>query len=223
MSDNGNKPDEKKEDDLPTLVEQIPTIIEPRCKVCQSDFRDVIDRLIVTGISDTKLAQQFAGKDASLKSSVGAVRKSIERHRKRHLNVRDSALRRILEKRAAEAGILVDRYEDQLVDTTALLEQMIAKGQEQITDPKARIKYQDVIKAAEMLRDQRLQEASEQMEVYARQVRAISQAVKELVPLELHPAIVDRARQLLTGEFVEVGAGQQAQLPKAEEVEVIDA
>jgi len=198
--DNGNQPDDKPPDPYANL----PMKFEPRCKVCRSQFREIIDRLLVSGNSYISIAEQFRGKDVNLSGSLDAVRKSVERHRHRHLSVRDAAVREILEHHAREAGILVETARDQLLSEEALLQLAVSRGTEQLANPDSKIKYQDAIRAAELLRDKKYEEMTKQQEIAQRQVWAISQAVKDIVPADLFPAIAERASRLFEGEVFAV-------------------
>lgn len=190
--------DEQETDPLNSL----PVKFEPRCKVCTSEFRTVIDRLLVSGASYVMIAEQFRNKDDRLTGSVDAVRKSIERHRHRHLNVKDAAVRDILEKKAKEAGVLVETVRQQLISEEALLELAVAKGTEQLSNPESKIKYQDAIKAAELLRDKKYQEMATQMEMMVRQMNAIQQAIQKIVPKDLYGPLVEVARKIYNGEVM---------------------
>ena len=107
-------PEDKQEADP---LSALPTKFEPRCKVCKSNFRVIIDRLLVSGHSYVGIAQQFVNKDPHFQTSVDSLRKSVERHRKAHLNVRDAAIRDIFEQKAREAGILVETAREQIIQS----------------------------------------------------------------------------------------------------------
>lgn len=194
-------PEDNEEQDL---LDNLPIKFEPRCKICKSEFRPIIDRLLVAGNSFTMIAEQFKGKDEHLSGSVDAIRKSIERHRRKHLSVRDAAVRDILEERAKEAGVLVETVRQQLVSSEALLELAVRQGTEQLSNPEAKIKYQDAIRAAELLRDRKYEEMAQQLEIVMRQVQAITQAIQEKVPQEYHLPVVERAKEIFEGPVLPI-------------------
>jgi len=200
-------------------LNDIPVIFEPRCKVCRSDFRNVIERLLVSGNSYVSIAKQFVNKDPEFQTSVDSLRKSIERHRKAHLTIRDQAVRDILETKAREAGVMVETVRGQLISEEALLQLAVAKGTEQLSDPDSRIKYQDAIKAAELLRDKKYEEISIQMDIVNRQYNAIVQACQRVVPKELYPQLVETAQAIFEGRTVTVDA--EFNQPELEEVREI--
>lgn len=186
------------------FYDNLPVKFEPRCKVCKSDFRPVIDRLLVSGNAYTMIAEQFRNKDQHLTGSVDAIRKSIERHRRKHLSVRDAAVRNILEDRAREGGVLVETVRQQLINSEAMLELAVRQGTEQLSHPEAKIKYQDAIRAAELLRDRKYEEMAHQLELITRQVQAITQAIQEIVPQEYHLPTVNRAKELFDGPVLPI-------------------
>jgi hypothetical protein len=203
-------PDDDKED----IYDNLPIKFEPRCKICKSEFRPIIDRLLVSGNSFTMIAEQFRGKDQHLTGSVDAIRKSVERHRRKHLTVRDAAVRDILEERARESGVLVETVRQQLISSEAMLELAVRQGTEQLSQPEAKIKYQDAIRAAELLRDRKYEEMSQQLEVVMRQVQAITQAIQEIVPNEYHLPTVERAKEIFNGPVLPIIP--QSQRPQLE-------
>jgi hypothetical protein len=185
-------------------LNDIPLIFEPRCKVCKSQFRNVIERLLVSGNSYVGIAKQFVNKDPEFETTVDSLRKSIERHRKAHLTIRDHAVRDILETKAREAGVLVETVRERIISEEALLQLAVAKGTEQLSDPDSRIKYQDAIKAAELLRDKKYEEISIQMDIVNRQYNAIVQACQRIVPKELYPQLVESAQAIFEGRTITV-------------------
>jgi hypothetical protein len=180
------------------VLANLPTITEPRCNVCKSDFRPLIDRMIAGPYTFMAIARQFRGKDKHLNGSLEAVRKSIERHAKSHVTVRDAAIREIIEQRAAEAGMLVDDVKSTYLTAEALLELYMQKGFEQVTKDDTWVRHQDVLQAVQMLEQMRKDTVMDEIDAMKKQVYAISQAVKEIVPPELHPLIVERAHKIFT-------------------------
>lgn len=193
-----------RDDFLPDPIENLPVISEPRCRICQSDFRPLIDRMIAGPYTYAAIARQFHGKDDRLGGNHEALRKSIERHAKQHVTVRDQAVREIIEQRAIERGLLVEDHKNMLLTSEALLELYVQKGFEQITKEGTWVRHQDVLEAVKMVEDMRRDTISEQVEVLKKQVAVISQAVREIVPPDLHPAIVQRAQELMEQPVIDM-------------------
>jgi hypothetical protein len=150
------------------------------------------------------IARQFMGKDQHLSGKYDAVRKSIERHAKNHVNVRSQAIREIIERRAIEQGMLIDDEKQTLLTIEGMLELYINKGYEQINDDGVVVRHQDILEAAKMLEDIRRNSVGEQIDVMRRQVSAISQAIREIVPAELHPAIAQRAQDIFQAPVIDI-------------------
>jgi len=197
--------EKKKKDFQPDLLENLPMISEPRCRICRSDFRPLIDRMIAGPYSYAAIARQFMDKDAELSgSNQEALRKSIERHAKAHVTVRDQAVREIIEQRAIERGILVDEQKNMLLTSEALLELYVQKGFEQITKEGTWVRHQDVLEAVKMVEEMRRDTIAEQVEALKKQVQVISIAVREICPPDLHPLIVDRAKELMEQPVIDM-------------------
>lgn len=196
------------------LLDNLPVISEPRCNVCKSDFRQIIDRMIAGPYSYAAIARQFIGKDEHFRGDIrnkrdlDRVRKSIERHAKSHVTIRDASIRQIIEQQAREAGILVDDQKNQLLTTQALLELYVSKGFEQVTKEGTWVRHQDVLEAVKMIEEMKRDTVNEQIDVLKRQVAAISQAVRECVPPDLHPQIGMRAKEIFDGQVLELEAAR---------------
>lgn len=175
-----------------------PLHYEARCKVCNSSFRPLVDRLWVNSYRATSIARLVQDVDPEL------TRKSIERHCKRHITLHEQALREILERRAEEAEILSDEHRAKIATRGAVLDAMIDKGWEQVTDPNAKVYYKDVLTAIEL--QARLEH--EQIEAVAdtakRQLAAIAQAIREVAAPEVWNAIALRAQEIYESPLLEL-------------------
>ena len=170
---------------------------ELRCLVCNSPARVKVDKLLVAGFSNTSVAQELMESDENFaEKELDTVRKNIERHSKSHLDIRNRAVREIVDRRAREQGILVDSAIGQITSGRALLDLLIAKATEQAGNPASKVHYRDAIEAVKMLEDVQKQEYMYQLEELQKQVWAISQAVLEKVPKDLLPEVVARAHEL---------------------------
>src|SRR5688500_4355474 len=66
-------------------------VSEPRCLVCQSPNRKVIDQLLARSTSYRELERVF-----------GIDRRSISNHDQKHLNIEQAAMRRIVQEEAED-------------------------------------------------------------------------------------------------------------------------
>jgi len=190
---------------LAVIGEQLPLKTEPRCLVCQSAHRTTIDKLLALQFSYKSVAEELMTLDPDFKDKdLDTVRKNVSRHSQNHVDIRSKAIRRQVEQRAREQGMLIDSVEGKITSGRALLDTLISQAQEQLANPDARVRYADAIEAVKLLEDVQKAEFQTQLEVLQRQVWAISEAVRNKVPAALHPAIVEEARRLFDNEPLEI-------------------
>lgn len=209
---------ERFEEESLSLKERLPDRTEVRCRICKSNKRSLIDQLLVLGHGPVALARQFQGTDENFNGSIDNLRKSIERHSKRHLNIEEDAIRKTIERRAAERGLLVDYAEEKIATTKAVLDLMVAKGLEQVTADGARVKYQDILKAIELLEEYEANSFAQQLDVVQRQMYAIREAVRRVCPPELWPEVARVAYELYEGRDPFIDEKQVIELEPVKEV-----
>jgi len=197
---NGKKDKEHVKD----ILNNLPIVSEPRCNICKSEFRPIIDRMIAGPYSYAAIARQFMGKDPHLRGNFDAVRKSVERHAKNHVNIQTAAIREIIEQRALDAGLLVNDVQNTYLTNEALLELYVKKGFDQVTKDDTWVRHQDILKAVEMIETMKRDTIGEQIEVLKKQVFCISQAVREIVPEDMHPQIIARVEELFTQPIIDL-------------------
>lgn len=191
----------------PSSLSEVKALVksEPRCLICQSPTRTKIDKLLVAGFSNTSVAQELMESDSAFADkNIDTVRKNIERHSKSHLDIRNRGVREIVERRAREQGILVDSAIGQITSGRALLDILIAKATEQAGDPNSKVHYRDAIEAVKMLEEVQKAEYIYQLEYMQKQVWAISEAVKSVVPADLVPMLVKKAHELMENPTLEL-------------------
>lgn len=144
-----------------------------------STNRKHVDKLLAAGFSQLSIAEELILMDDKFKDKkLDTVRKNVSRHSERHVSIKDRAVRQIIEKRAAEQGVLLEEATGQLTTARSLLDLMVARGHDQLTDPDYRVRMADVIEATKMLEDAQRQEYVHKVEIMQRQVWAISQALQ---------------------------------------------
>lgn len=188
----------KRDKELDDLIKgrSLGLVREPRCKICKSQLLNRVNRLAAAGFGGTSIADEIMGQDPTLSTNRDALRKCIERHINLHLKIKDAAIRQVLENRAREAGVVLEEYKGQFINDGAFLDLMVRQGLEQITDPNARIHYKDALEAVRIKKDIEQANFAAQLETMERQVYAISQAIKDVVPEEYYEQVVERARLL---------------------------
>lgn len=187
----------------------LPMKTEARCNICNAASRSKVDKLVAAQFSYTSIAQELVESDPDFKGKeIDTVRKNVERHAKRHLDIRNKAIRQIVEQRAREQGMLLDSVEGKIVSGRALLDLITNRATEQLTDnPDFKVKIADAIEAVKMLEDVQKAEFQAQLETMQRQVWAISEALKEVsaemnVNPQFIPLVVERAHKLFDQEAI---------------------
>jgi hypothetical protein len=158
---------------VPAVMKNVSTVVktEPRCLICMSTHRLKIDKLLAAGFSNADCAHELMDSDEAFREkNFDTVRRNIERHAKAHLDIRNRAIREIVERRAREAGILVDTQVGKITTGRALLDLLISKATEQAADPDSAVKYADALEAVKMLEDVQKSEYVHQLEILQRQV-----------------------------------------------------
>ena len=178
-------------------INNLPVANEPRCNICKSPRRSTVDRLLASGYGYTAIAEDILQSDPEFEDKpLDTIRKNVERHAKRHVNVKERAIREILERRAVEAGVLVEEVAGSFTTGEALIDLMVQRATDQISDPDQKIRFTDALEAVRLAKEFEKSTYAEQLEVMQRQVWAISQAVKEIVPEKLHPQVAERAKEI---------------------------
>ncbi len=130
---------------------------EPKCFVCTSDYRVVIEDSLLRG----------RGYMAIWKALPPDVQERIKVHNIKnhyaggHLPSDVSVARALTEDRAREVGALIDEVEGTLIDHVGALKQVVRIGTERMLAGEVRVGVDQVIQAAKVLTDLGLGEGSE--------------------------------------------------------------
>jgi hypothetical protein len=182
-----------------------------------------VDRLIAAQFTYKSIAQELIDTDADFsQKELDTVRKNVERHAKRHVDIRSRAIRQIVERRAKEQGVLLDSVEGQFTNGRALLDLIVGRATEQLAaNPEAKVHYREAIEAVKQLEEVQRGEYVHQLEILQRQVHAISAALKNVFQRHKHydqplmmllPEIIDEATRIFESEDPETIAGATKEL-----------
>jgi hypothetical protein len=171
-------------------INYLPEKVEARCHVCQSDLRKVIDQMAVAGYRPVFIAKEVQEVAPELS------RKSIERHLKNHVNYENKALMTILHERAKEEGIMTNIARDNILTRQAVLDQFVRQTWRRVSAPEAKIPYEVGLKAIELQEMLEQKQESNVIETVTRQLAAIIQAIREVVPPEYHEDLARHAERL---------------------------
>ena len=165
--------------------------IEPRCRICRDDeIRQQVNNLLARGLSYAAIVRAVDVGDEAV--SVDSVR----RHSDRHFPVQDAAratYREIIERRAREQQVdFVDGLGTALTPV-AFLEAVVLKAHQQLVKDEVEVGVHAALTAAVKLQELASQSAENNSVADAMiQTDKIIRAVREIVPEDLWPAIVER-------------------------------
>jgi hypothetical protein len=183
-------------------INYLPEKVESRCHVCQSNLRRVIDQMGAAGFRPVFIANEV--QDVAPELS----RKSIERHLKNHVNYENKALQTILHERAKEEGIMTNMARNNILTRQAVLDQFVAQTWKRVSMPEAKIPYEVGLKAIELQEMMEQKQETNVVETVTRQLAAIIQAIREVVPPEFHEDLARRAEHLFDAPALgEIPAG----------------
>lgn len=197
--DNNKKPGQSV-----ATVSKVPLIVEPKCLVCKSPHRHLVDQMLVAGLTFSEIERQF--------EFAGLKRRSIAGHKEKHLSYEDAAIRQVIEEQAISAQRNFEEGKSRLVTKNAYLEVALQKAYDALVKDITIVEPKDAVKVIEML--QKLQEQSQgaAIDELRQQFNWFMQAVKETVPKPQWESIVDRTEELagrktaalpVTGEIVD--------------------
>jgi hypothetical protein len=194
----------------PTGRDGVPIIIEPRCNVCTSQHRHVIDQMLVGGYSFSEIARHF--------DFAGIERRSISNHKDKHLSYEEAAIRAVVEREAMLGQKNHDDGVERLITKQTYLEVALQKAYDQLTNNLVEIPAGDAVKLIEALQKLEAQHANVAVDEMRVQFQAFMQAVKEVCPPEMWELIRNRTHDVLSQ------AGRSSPLPvsQIQEAEVVD-
>ena len=165
--------------------DQLPQIIEPRCKVCQHQDRGAIDRLIAGGSSYSEIERLFE-----------VDRRSVSNHAHKHLRYEEGAIRRIIER---EADRLSENYEQGVQGALArrvYLESALKQAQDNLLNGEVTVEPKDAVNIVGMLEQMDGETNAVIVEDIKMQFNAILTAINEIIPPELQKKIAKRAKEI---------------------------
>lgn len=193
-----------------------PVIVDKRCKVCQSSYRQVIDQMLAGGISYSEIERQF--------EFALIPRRSISNHKEKHLGYEEAAIRAVIEREAMMAHRNFEEGKERLITKQAYLEVALHKAYDQLVSNVVDIPAADAVKIIEQIQKLESQHQSVAVDELRVQFNAFLQAVKEIAPQEIWPRIRDRTHELLkaSGRSLDFAEENPTEIQEAEVVEPSD-
>lgn len=193
-----DKPKKDKDNDLMVIPE---AWVEPRCHVCNSDYRRAIDRMIALGTNHTEISRIFGGV---------IDRRSIGRHALKHLGYEEAAIRQIIETESLAAEQDAEEGISGVVKRRVYLETALHKAMTALQSERVLVEPKDAITIIEALNKFDNQHAGAEIEQIKIQFNAFLQAIREVAAQRGDPSlgsdILIRARQIVGAESPQLEA-----------------
>lgn len=207
-----------------------PIISIATCNVCQHEYRQFIEAMLVKGRAYKAIAQSVPLPEGS---SVDSFRRSISGHYKNHMALEDAAMRAILEEEADLAG---QNYEEGVrgaITARGILQVALQKGFEDIQNGISAVEFRDMVQAIKLLREMDDQTHDTQLESYKVQVAIFTEAIRDVLGQredgeEIMKEIAERIRYLRERDNFDaevestLGGPRRVGIPETVEAEVID-
>jgi hypothetical protein len=166
----------------------------PQCRVCRDELlRTLVNKMLARSFTIEDILDVLESHNRTLKYNRRVTYDSVRRHRINHFPVQvpaSAVMRKLVEKRAVEAGVDVDNASGMLVNAMSYLEAMMHRGFERVSDPMVLISAEEGMKAAVKLHE--LQRKDEGMMDRARmlaEMNRIIELVRTYVPQDRWPAL----------------------------------
>lgn len=176
-----------------------------KCKVCQSTYRDQIERLIVYGMSQAEVIRHM--------EQIGETisKKSMSGHLHNHMTMHDAAVRRMVEKQAEKQFDNIEQVADNLLTNRAMLEVMRQKAFKAIVDDSVQIEPDTALKIIDKLTADDARLHAERVDEMVMEMNTLTKTMKQIVPESMWKKIAeqfrlnlelerDRRKQLARGE-----------------------
>jgi hypothetical protein len=197
-----------------------PIIIEPRCHVCSSDFRNFVEESLVKGHSYERIAKNIP-LDANGKK---IDRRSISNHFKEHMDLQRTAIREDLEEEARALQQNVENGALGAKTDRGILKVLVAKGFDDVIRGVSTVEPKDLIQIIKLLNELNNNASTTRAEETEVSLRIFVRAIQNVCDQQMIAAIVAEAEKLRQMDDVEFEVrGVMIPEPKLIEAEVIDA
>jgi hypothetical protein len=205
-------------------VRQTFDIVEPRCKVCTHPQRREIDMMLALGWSQADVIRHWNNimELQGLPKSEFFMRNGMSTHVKKHLSIKDAAIRRIIEARARAEGLDIELVEGFILTKQGVAEALIAAGLESLHRGDTTVEPKDILTAIKIISELEADRVAQAEEVMLQEIKAFTAAVKKVVPEEKWKEIYEAYEQEL-GKITNLAIMPANQdIPEEEENEEIE-
>lgn len=176
-----------------------PVIIEARCHVCQSQYRDFIEESLVKGHSYERIAKQIPPDESGKKVD----RRSISNHFKEHMDLQRTAIREELEEEARALQQNVEQGSLGAKTDRGILKVLVAKGFDDVLKGVSTVEPKDLIQIIKLLNELNSDAASTRAEENEIYLRTFVRAVENVCPPEMIKELVAEAERIRNMDDVE--------------------
>lgn len=176
-----------------------PVIIEPRCHVCQSPYREFIEESLVKGHAYSRIARQIPADE----NGQQIDRRSISNHLKEHMDLQRTAIREELEE---EARALQQNVEDGSLGAKTdrgILKVLVAKGFDDVLNGVSTVEPKDLIQIIKLLNELNSDASNTRAEENEIALRTFVRAIENVCPAEMIKSIVAEAERIRNMDDVE--------------------
>lgn len=174
----------------------LPAIVEPRCKICNSEYREAVDKRWAAGASGGTIALWL--QDLGFQVD----KRSVNRHLANHVSVEHEALARIVQERFRQRQEHIEAEADFRITRDALAQALVEGGFQRLIDGDAKVPFEHALKAAELQAVWEKEEEAVKVDELLRQLDCIVQALKDVATPEVWKAVAKRARQIYDGSVL---------------------
>lgn len=202
--------DDRKDIELREKALAPPTITEPRCKVCTSEFRVFIERELVKGMASvTAIAESIPIGHNGEKID----RRSISNHAKKHMAIGDAVVRAQLEE---EADLLKQNYQEGVqgaLTTRGVLKVLIGKTYEDVLNGVVTAEVRDLIQMIKLVNEMETDTAQVKSDEAESTLRIFVRAVANVCDDETRARLQSEVKRLRQMDEIEFAMEENLQLP----------
>lgn len=194
-----------------------PVVMEPRCHVCTSQWRQYIEYCIIKGYSDEYIANSVPPEEGKPKPS----RKSVKGHYKEHMRIDQTVVRAELEEEADLLRQNVERGAKGALTNRGVLQVLVRKVYDDMLNNVVTAEPKDLIQTIKLLNEMETDTAVTKVEETEGMMRIFLKAIQTVCSPEQQGEIQAEVRRLREMDSIEYAMERELTPPKMIEVEVV--
>lgn len=148
---------------------------ESRCKVCNSQHRNWVEKMIMLGQTPSAIERAFEG---NLDGEI--PRRSVATHKKEHMAIEDAAMAALIEQEAQIEGLNIEEGIRDTLTKKAMFEIMMRKAYKDAVEGTTTIEPRDMIQMAKIIGEWEQGSATAAVEEARLQIQIFMQAIKSV-------------------------------------------